>query len=318
MNRVRRARRYGTQDAGFTLIEVLVVVAIIALLASVLLPSLRQASEQAKQVKCIANLGQLGKAANMYLGSNRDRFCWGPLYRNGVFQGNSSGVPLTRTWYFGGNRGQSSSQLGTGGYYDPAVTPTHDWPPSERPMNKYVYSGAKLTDADRRPLRQEGPLRIFQCPSDKGVRWNGDPNSELQFTATAYLEVGTSYQSNNSWGYYAKAASPGEGYTGAAQADRIKFLMDRIVKILLKKGASRAVLLYEDTADWALNTADAIEAAKGPNYKVKSWHGKLNYANFTFLDGHAAQLYVDWRVAKYANPKSMTSTWVVRQFYREN
>lgn len=47
---------------GFTLIEVLVVVAIIALLISILLPSLTAAREQAKTAKCAAGLKQINTA----------------------------------------------------------------------------------------------------------------------------------------------------------------------------------------------------------------------------------------------------------------
>jgi len=51
---------------GFTLIEVLVVVAIIALLIAILLPSLRQAREQAKITVCKANSKQIATTIAMY------------------------------------------------------------------------------------------------------------------------------------------------------------------------------------------------------------------------------------------------------------
>ena len=51
---------------GFTLIEVLVVVAIIALLLAVLMPSLAGAREQARAVACMSNMRQLGIAWMMY------------------------------------------------------------------------------------------------------------------------------------------------------------------------------------------------------------------------------------------------------------
>jgi prepilin-type N-terminal cleavage/methylation domain-containing protein/prepilin-type processing-associated H-X9-DG protein len=53
---------------GFTLIEVLVVVAIIALLIAILMPSLASAREQTRRVVCSSNLHQLGLAMEMYVG----------------------------------------------------------------------------------------------------------------------------------------------------------------------------------------------------------------------------------------------------------
>ncbi len=289
---------------GFTLIEVLVVVAIIALLISILLPSLSRAREQAKITKCLANLSSLGKASVAYLTSERDRFCWGIE--------TSPGVPFTRTWYFGGNRGQDSAQLGTGGFYvrngDGSVP--HDWAPAYRPLNKYVYNSAKLSKTDDRPLRKEGELRVFECPSDRGVRWNSVASSTLKESVSAYIEVGTSFQSNNSWRYYTSNVE--EPTPGAARDARILHLMKRIVQILQKKGPARGLLLYEDGADWALNTPGLDY-----RYKVPTWHNKFDFHSLLFLDGHAAFMYVDWRKNAYSIQKAMTPTWVARQFYKE-
>ncbi|HQE26771.1 MAG TPA: prepilin-type N-terminal cleavage/methylation domain-containing protein, partial [Phycisphaerae bacterium] len=56
---------------GFTLIEVLVVVAIIALLISILLPSLAAARAQSRTTLCLANLHQAGIAINTYSVENK-------------------------------------------------------------------------------------------------------------------------------------------------------------------------------------------------------------------------------------------------------
>jgi len=64
------------RTAGFTLVELLVVISIIALLISILLPSLKRARDQAKDTLCRSNLHQLGVAIQYYISDNHDRLMW--------------------------------------------------------------------------------------------------------------------------------------------------------------------------------------------------------------------------------------------------
>ena len=59
---------------GFTLVEILVVIAIIGVLLAFLLPALEKAREQANSVRCANNLSQIGMALLMYGQDNHGQF----------------------------------------------------------------------------------------------------------------------------------------------------------------------------------------------------------------------------------------------------
>ena len=78
-----------TQACGFTLLELLGVIALLGLLAALLLPALSAAKARALTVACTSNLKQFSAAFHLYAGDHDD---WVLPNKDGP------NVPLGQTW----------------------------------------------------------------------------------------------------------------------------------------------------------------------------------------------------------------------------
>jgi prepilin-type N-terminal cleavage/methylation domain-containing protein/prepilin-type processing-associated H-X9-DG protein len=90
-NKTRVALR---RASGFTLVELIVVVAIIAILAALLLPALTRSKSEATSVKCLNNLRQMAIAARVYVNDNSDSY---PI---AYFTAPVNGVMYSYNWDF--------------------------------------------------------------------------------------------------------------------------------------------------------------------------------------------------------------------------
>lgn len=115
--------------AGFTLVELLVVIAVIMLLARMLLPAIQGARARAKAAVCVSNLKQIGVAFDLYI-HDYDHY---PSVSTGSLRGHTEWVRrVTATGYpqYCGPKGAPSAQVSALGSYAN---------PSNRPCRKTVF-----------------------------------------------------------------------------------------------------------------------------------------------------------------------------------
>lgn len=188
-------RKFTTRRAGFTLIEVLVVVAIIALLVSILLPSLAKAKEQARSAVCASHISQVCKGAGMYTTEQKE---WIP------------GCPMTTGYFWVKNYPSNAWDPSLPGFNRLAV----EWFDYATPLRAQMYgpkSVPLLPDATdtRRALFKKITEEPFLCPSNQ-ERYGPFPigGNFPTIRATSYLTMSTIVRGGpGTWSEFSKINS---------------------------------------------------------------------------------------------------------------
>ena len=188
------------RPAGFTLVELLVVIGIIALLISILLPTLGQARRAAKGIKCRSNLRSSMQGMLLYTNGNNG---WIP------------GSPNTTGW------GWMVNSPATGVNY-PDVVDIWDW---QTPVGAMMDIETPDLTSDAQRMEWYGQLvssDIFSCPENTGVQ------ATEAFGTTYAPRQWNSYSIGVEFMQRPEGAYTGQFFPGAAPNDRLTAIRSRV------------------------------------------------------------------------------------------
>jgi prepilin-type N-terminal cleavage/methylation domain-containing protein/prepilin-type processing-associated H-X9-DG protein len=277
-----RAIRVG--NAGFTLVELLVVIGIIALLISILLPSLNNARRAAQVTKCLSNLRQIGQAVAMYAGANQNQLPW-LVYPDYSLTGYPAGQPTTH-WYK-----QLTPYLGR--TVDPATGLAIDpYNMSSGSVAPVISACPAWNAADR--WNSTDPNVLGSKP---GYGWNAKPFFRTMNAAGTWAVDALDGSASSPVTYQIPrdnipSAAADQFYRGSVKITRIR---PSSGTVLVGDSVNYNILLSWSTVtaryDFLPNTDPSLTGKYLSGDPLRHRAGKARFmSNYVFADGHAESL----------------------------
>ena len=126
--------------SGFTLVELLVVVAIMSLLLAILLPALGRAKELAVSVKCQANVHQLGIAWHTFVMDNKGRLPSAETTGYGKAQELAYAGFNPERWVLSDGNGNTEKAITDGALWDYVTSIPSYRCPADKTVKKWSYA----------------------------------------------------------------------------------------------------------------------------------------------------------------------------------